>query len=98
METFAAGLGLRTSELTTFYRRNGLPHRKVKGPRGGAQSRLSAADRQVFLKRYISFRSLGVRAGLAWDDLTEGLEGEGIAPVGGSARIYDRDAVTHILR
>ena len=97
MEAFAAGLGLRTSELATFYRRNELPHRKVRGPRGGAQSRLSAADRQVFLERYISFRSLGVRAGLAWDVLTARLEDEGIAPVGGSARIYDRAAVAHIL-
>jgi len=97
MEAFAAGLGLRTSELATFYRRSELPHRKVRGPRGGAQSRLSAADRRVFLERYISFRSLGVGAGVGWDELTVRLEDEGIAPVGGSARIYDRAAVAHFL-
>lgn len=97
MEAFAACLGLRTTELATFYRRNDLPHRKVKGPRGGAQSRLSTADRKAFLENYISFRSLGVRAGLAWGELTAVLEDTGIAPVGGSARIYDRAAVAHFL-
>ena len=97
MEAFAAGLGLRTSELSTFYRRSELPRRKVRGPRGGAQTRLTAADRQLFLERYISFRSLGVRAGLAWDVLTARLEDEGIAPAEGSARIYDRAAVAHFL-
>ncbi|VDC29164.1 hypothetical protein XINFAN_02244 [Pseudogemmobacter humi] len=97
MEAFAAGLGLRTTELVTFYRRNDLPHRRVKGPRGGAQSRLSTGDRKAFLENYISFRSLGVRAGLAWDVLTARLEDEGIAPVKGSARIYDRAAVAYIL-
>ncbi|MCL4065771.1 hypothetical protein M3484_04225 [Pseudomonas sp. GX19020] len=97
MEAFAAGLGLRTSELAMFYRRSELPLRKVRGPRGGAQSRLSAADRQVLLERYISFRSLGISAGLAWDELTARLEDEGIAPVGGSTRIYDRADVAHFL-
>ena len=97
MEAFAAGLGLRSSELATFYRRNELPHRKIKGPRGGAQSRLSAADRQVFLESYVSFRSLGVGVGLPWDALTARLQGEGIAPVGGSGRIYERAEVAHLL-
>jgi hypothetical protein len=49
MEAFSTGLGLRTSELATFYRRTELPHRKARGPRGGAQMRLTAAYRQVFL-------------------------------------------------
>lgn len=97
MEAFAAGLGLRTTELVTFYRRNDLPHRRVKGPRGGAQSRLSTGDRIAFLEHYISFRSLGVGAGVGWDELTARLEDDGIAPVGGSTRIYDRAAVAHIL-
>ena len=70
---------------------------QINRPRGGAQSRLSTGDRKAFLENYISFRSLGVRAGLAWDELTASLEDDGIAPVGGSARIYDRAAVAHIL-
>ena len=53
--------GLRIAELATFIRRMGLPFRRVHGPRGGDQVRLTATDRQEFHDRFISVRSLGVK-------------------------------------
>lgn len=55
MDAFAYSQGLRPSELLTFVRRNGLSRQQVRGPRGGAQLRMSAAYRNALHDRFISF-------------------------------------------
>ncbi|MFC3181096.1 hypothetical protein [Cypionkella sinensis] len=59
--------------------------------------RLSEADRQAFLERFISFRTLGISTGLSWAVLLELLEAERITPSFGSARIYDRAEIAYLL-
>lgn len=97
LDAFAYSQGLRPSELLTFVRRNGLSCQKVRGPRGGAQLRMSAADRNAFHDRFISFRTLGVIARLRWAELQARLDAGGIRPTGGSAKIYTRADVAHLL-
>ncbi|WP_199259304.1 hypothetical protein [Paracoccus binzhouensis] len=83
---FASSQGLRTAELATFIRRMGLPFRRLRGPRGGDQLRLTATDRQAFHDRFISFRSLGIRARLDRDSLRQRLDARGTVLAGGSVR------------
>ncbi|MCV2446309.1 hypothetical protein [Paracoccus sp. DMF] len=90
MDAFAHSQGLRPSDLMTFARRNGLSYQQVRGPRGGAQLRMSAANREASHDRFISFRTLGVVAHLGWSDLHVRLDADRIQPAGGSARIYSR--------
>lgn len=90
-------LGLRPAELITFVRRNKVSCQQMAGARGSAQLRMSAADRQAFHDRFISFRALGIAAGLGWDVLQARLDASGIGPVGGSARIYSRAEISHLL-
>lgn len=97
MDAFAYSQGLRPSDLMTFARRNGLSYQQVRGPRGGAQLRMSAADREAFHDQFISFRTLGVTARLAWSELQARLDTNRIRPAGGSARIYSRAEVSHLL-
>ncbi|MBJ2150560.1 hypothetical protein [Paracoccus sp. IB05] len=66
IETFAFSLGLRPGELMTFVRRDSVSCQQLRGARGNAQVRMSAADRQAFHERFISFRALGGAAGLGW--------------------------------
>ncbi|WP_041527221.1 hypothetical protein [Paracoccus aminophilus] len=96
LDAFAYSQGLRPSEFLTFVRRNGLSCRQVRGLRGGAQVRMSAADRAAFHDQFISFRTLGVTARLAWSELQARLDASGICPTGGSARIYSRADVAHL--
>ena len=98
VDAFAYAQGLRPGELISFLRRSEMPFLQVRGPRGGAQVRLSEADRQAFLERFISFRTLGIETGLSWDALQEELEAEGITPSFGSARVYDRAEIASLLR
>lgn len=97
LDAFAYSQGLRPSELSTFIRRNGLPCQQMRGPRGGAQLRMSATDREAFHDQFISFRTLGVTARLGWSELQARLDAGGIRPEGGSARIYSRADVAHLL-
>ena len=97
IETFAFSLGLRPAELITFVRRNNISCQQMAGARGSAQLRMSAADRQAFHDRFISFRALGIAAGLGWDVLQARLDASGIGPAGGSARIYCRAEISHLL-
>lgn len=97
LDAFAYSQGLRPSELLTFVRRNGLSCQQVRGPRGGAQLRMTATDREAFHDRFISFRTLGVAARLGWSQLQVQLDADGIRPTGGSARIYSRADVAHLL-
>jgi len=97
LDAFAYSQGLRPSELLTFVRRNGLSCQQVRGPRGGAQLRMSATDRETFHDWFISFRTLGVTARLGWGELQARLDAGGIRPAGGSARIYSRANVAHLL-
>ena len=97
MDAFAYSQGLRPGELMTFARRNGLSHRQVRGPRGGAQLRMSAADREAFHDRFISFRTLGVATRMRWSELQARLDADRIQPAGGSARIYSRAEISHLL-
>lgn len=97
MDAFAYSQGLRPSEFLTFVRRNGVSCQQVRGPRGGAQLRMSAADRDAFHDRFISFRMLGVIARLAWSELQARLDSGGIRPAGGSAKIYFRADVAHLI-
>lgn len=97
LDAFAYSQGLRPSELLTVVRRNGLSCRQVRGPRGGAQLRMSAADREAFRDQFISFRTLGVTARLGWSELQARLEADGIGPSGGSGRIYSRADISHLL-
>lgn len=97
LDAFAYSQGLRPGELTTFVRRNGMSCQQMRGPRGGAQLRMSAADRQMFHERFISFRTMGVAAGMGWSELQERLDAGGIRPTGGSARIYSRAEISHLL-
>lgn len=97
MDAFAYSQGLRPSELLTFVRRNGLSCQRVRGPRGGAQLRMSATDREAFHDQFISFRTLGVTARLGWSELQARLDADGICPAGGSARNYSRADVAHLL-
>lgn len=97
LDAFAYSQGLRPSELLTFVRRNGLPCQQVRGPRGGGQLRMIAADREAFHERFISFRTLGVTARLGWTELQARLDAGGIRPAGGSARVYSRAEVNHLL-
>lgn len=94
---FASWMGLSNSGLMGFLRRNDMPFQKVAGPRGGAQLRMSKVDQQAFHDRFISFLSLGVKARLSWADLRRHLAEQGIMPAGGSDRIYDCRAVTHLF-
>ncbi|WP_314188314.1 hypothetical protein, partial [Paracoccus yeei] len=97
LDAFAYSQGLRPSELLTFVRRNGLSCQQARGPRGGAQLRMSAADREAFHERFISFRTLGVAARLAWSELQARLDADEIRPAGGRARIYSRADVADLL-
>ncbi|SEC01860.1 hypothetical protein SAMN05519105_1779 [Rhodobacter sp. 24-YEA-8] len=97
IETFAFSLGLRPSELIAFVRRNDLSSQQLRGKRGNAQVRMSAADRQAFHDRFVSFRALGIAAGLGWQALQAWLDASEIGPVGRSARIYSRTEVSHLL-
>lgn len=64
IETFAFSLGLRPGEFITFVRRSSLLSQQLRGKRGNAQVRMSAADRQAFHDRFISFRALGGSGGV----------------------------------
>ncbi|MDF3606391.1 hypothetical protein PE067_09705 [Paracoccus sp. DMF-8] len=97
LDAFAYFQGLRPSELLTFVRRNDLSCQQVRGPRGGAQLRMSAADREAFYARFISFRPLGVAARLGWSELRARLDAGGIRPTGGSAKIYSRADIADLL-
>lgn len=97
MDAFAYSQGLRPNELMTFARRNGLSYQQVRGPRGGAQLRMSAADREAFHDRLISFRTLGVAVHLGWSELQMRLDADRIQPTGGSARIFSRTEISHLL-
>lgn len=97
LDAVAYSQGLRPSELLTFVRRNGLSCQQVRGPRGGARFRMGATDRETFHDRFISFRTLGVIARLGWSELQARLDADGIRPTGGSARIYSRADVTHLV-
>ncbi|QRZ13929.1 hypothetical protein JWJ88_04515 [Paracoccus methylovorus] len=97
LDAFAYSQGLRPSELLTFVRRNGLSCQQVRGPRGGVQFQMSATDREAFHDRFISFRTLGVTTLLGWSELQARLDAGGIRPEGGSARIYSRADVIHLL-
>ncbi|MFC3568747.1 hypothetical protein [Paracoccus simplex] len=90
LAVFASSPGLRTAELAAFIRRMGLPFRRIRGPRGGDQVRLTATDRQEFHDRFISFRNLGIRARKDWGSLRQWLDARGIVPAGRSAHICDR--------
>ncbi len=87
LAVFASSEGLRTAELATPIRRMGLPFRRIRGPRGGDQLRLTATDRQAFHDRFISFRTLGGKARMDWDSLRQRLDARGIVPAGGSAGV-----------
>ncbi len=97
LDAFAYSQGLRPGELKTFVRRNGVSYQQMRGPRGGAQLRMSAADREAFHNRFISFRTMGVAAGMGWSELQERLGAGGTRPTGGSARIYSRAEVSLLL-
>lgn len=97
LDAFAYSQELRPSEILTFVRRNGLSCQRVRGPRGGAQLRMSATDRVAFHDQFISFRTLGVAARLGWSELQARLDAVGIRPAGGSARVYTRAEVGHLL-
>lgn len=97
LDAFAYSQGLRPSELLTFVRRNGLSCQRVRGPRGGAQLRMTSTDREAFHERFISFRTLGVAASLGWSELQARLDASGIRPTGGSTRVYSRAEVGHLL-
>ena len=97
LDAFGYSQGLRPSELLTFVRRNGLSCHQMRGPRGGAQLRMSATDRVAFHDQFISFRTLGVAARLGWSELQRRLDADSIRSAGGSARIYSRADVAHLL-
>ena len=90
MDAFAYSQGLRPSELMTFARRNALSYQQMRGPRGGAQLLMSAADREAFHDRFISFRTLGFAAHLGWSELQARLDAGAIQPAGGSADLFPR--------
>lgn len=71
---------------------------QARGPRGGLQVRVTDTDRQAFHDRFISFRTLGVRARLDWDTLRQRLEAGGIVPAGVRSRIYHRRDVADLPR
>ena len=56
-----------------------------------------AADREAFREQLISFRTLGVTARLGWTALPARLDAGGIRLAGGSARVYSRAEVGHLL-
>ncbi|WP_146612606.1 hypothetical protein [Paracoccus sediminilitoris] len=97
LDAFAYSQGLPPSELLSFVRRNGLSCQQMRGPRGGAQLRMNATDREAFHDRFISFHTVGVTARLGWSELQERLDADRIQPAGGSKRIYSRAEVSHLL-
>ena len=97
MDAFAYSQGLRPNELMTFARRNGLSYQQVCGPRGGSQLRMTAADREAFHDRFISFRNLGVATRMGWSELQARFDADRIRPAGGSARIYSRAEISQLL-
>lgn len=83
LDRFANSQGSRIAELSAFVRRNGLPCHQARGPHGGPHVRMTVTDPQAFHDRFMSFRSLGVRARLDWDTLRQRLEARRIVPAGG---------------
>lgn len=63
----------------------------------GAQLRMSATDREAFHDQFHSFRTLGVAARLGWSERQVRRDAGRIRPAGGSARIYFRAVVAHLL-
>lgn len=97
LDAFAYSQRLRPSEFLTFNRRNSLSCQRVREPRGGEQLRKSAADREAFRERFISFRTLGILARRGWSELQARLDAGGIRAAGGSVRICSRAGISHLL-
>lgn len=93
----ASSQGLCIAELATFIRRMGLFLRRIPWPRGGDQVRLTATDRRAFHSRFISFRTLVVKAWLDWVSLRQWFDARRIVPAGDGACICDRSDVADLL-
>ena len=98
-EIFALSQGLTFSEMLSFFRQGHSPAEIAKRETG-RKDRIMLTPKQVagFHENFVSFRRLALAQRLSWNALDQRLEGFGIAPLDGCARIYRKSETGPLLQ
>lgn len=95
---FAISQGIPKGEMLNFLKRELMPLHGAPPPKGGREQRaLSPKKVADFHRDFISYRKLGIAAGLTWTELDRVLDRHAIRPVAGCRRIYRRAQVSALI-
>ncbi|MTH60906.1 TniQ family protein [Paracoccus litorisediminis] len=97
-ELFAVSQGIPKSEMLSFLHREMMTSRFAASPRAAGERRvLTSDDVAGFHRDFISYRKLGLAAGLDWAQLDAFLDENAVAPAAGCRRIYRRRDVSTLI-